>query len=120
MNMNHSSNGSHSTAYKIIGTVSPTSLGTEHEAQAEHTVALWAEYLAKQLSERMADVKDVEIRVAPFGGTRLEAIGRDLVPDSKSLRMVADTILTEFCFHYDQIAHHGMESGYPKPGEDEC
>jgi hypothetical protein len=120
MNMNHDSNGAHDITYKIIGTVSPSSLGTGSEAPSEHLLTLWAEYLAEQLQSRLHGVKDVQIRTAPFGGTRLAPVSNEVLHANDELAVLSEDILTEFCFNLDKIALHGMEDGYPKPGEEEC
>lgn len=120
MNSNHQAGMPKTIEYSIIGTVSPSSLGTGDEAPTEHVLNVWADYLAEKLKAALEDVKDVEIKIAPFGGTRLVAVGDGLMPDQNGLQHVTESIFTDFCFNYDKIVHHGMTDGFAKSGDEEC
>lgn len=106
--------------YSILGTVSPSSLGEGSEMPDISVVEAWASFLQHGLLRSFPEAKQIDIRVAPFGGTRLRVVGSEEHPDFGLVESRVEELLDDYCFNLEELLHHDLEDGFPKPGDNEC
>ena len=106
--------------YSIYGTVSPSSLELDSSHQDSKLLELWCTYLEEHLHGRHLSADHVDIKLAPFGGTRLRATGNGSSPAKIQLETEAEEILDEFCYELETLSVPGRIGSYPKLGDPEC
>jgi len=107
-------------AYSILGTVSPSSLELDDATLESNLLDLWSVYLESQLREHHKDAQKVDIKIVPFGGTRVFAQG-DSAPSRSQLEAEVESIMDHFCFHLEAIVPPDLHlDTFPKAGDTEC